>query len=57
MGEKRKALGFESLSSDGYNTSSATKTYCLKIVKKAFDEKCSADEFQRAKLEDSLKFK
>jgi len=36
--EKRKALCFEPLSSSGESTSSDTRDYCLKIVKKAFDE-------------------
>jgi len=35
--EKRKVLHFEPLSSSGESTSSDTRNYCLKIVKKAFD--------------------
>jgi len=38
IAEKRKVLCFKGLSSSGENTSSDTRDYCLKIVKKAFDE-------------------
>jgi len=38
IAEKRKALCFKALSSSGESTSSDTRDYCLKMVKKAFDE-------------------
>jgi len=54
IAEKRKVLWFEPLSSGGESVSSDTNDYCLKIVKKAFDEISNQKLFNAAKLEMAL---